>query len=251
MRIFGNVVFSAAIAGLFAGLVLAALQSFMTTPFIMEAETYEASAIAQEPGGHSHSGEHADGHEDAAPADHHHGDGWTPADGIERFSYTALSSVVTGIGFALLLIVASEFAGGIAGWRHGLIWGFAGFAVFTLAPGLGLPPELPAMPAADLGARQSWWAATVLLTAGGLALIVFWRSFLLAMLAVAMIIAPHVWGAPLPASFESPVPAALHHNFVVAVTVTNLMFWIALGLMAGFVRNRYGLRADEPANGIA
>ena len=31
-------------------------------------------------------------------------------------------------------------------WRQGLFWGFAGFAVFTLAPGLGLPPELPAMP---------------------------------------------------------------------------------------------------------
>ena len=71
-------------------------------------------------------------------------------------------NVVSGIGFALLLVAASEFAGGIANWRQGVLWGFAGFAVFTLAPGLGLPPELPAMPAADLFARQTWWVGTVL-----------------------------------------------------------------------------------------
>jgi cobalt transporter subunit CbtA len=79
----------------------------------------------------------------------------------------------TGIGFALLLVVVSELAGGIANWRQGAFWGLAGFAVFTLAPGLGLPPELPAMPAADLVSRQVWWIGTVLATAAGLALIAF------------------------------------------------------------------------------
>ena len=86
------------------------------------------------------------------------------------------ANLVTAIGFALLLVAASEFAGGIAGWRQGLLWGLAGFAVFTLAPGLGLPPELPAMPAAELGARQVWWFGTVAATAAGLALIAFRRS---------------------------------------------------------------------------
>ena len=65
---------------------------------------------------------------------------------------TAAANLVTAIGFGLLLVAASEFAGGITGWRQGLVWGLAGFAIFTLAPGLGLPPELPAMPAAELGA---------------------------------------------------------------------------------------------------
>ena len=90
----------------------------------------------------------------AAPAEaaahEHEEEAWAPADGFERFAYTALANIVTGIGFALILVAASEFAGGIANWRQGVFWGFAGFAVFTLAPGLGLPPELPAMPAADL-----------------------------------------------------------------------------------------------------
>lgn len=246
MLVFRNAVFAAAIAGLCAGLVLAALQSFATVPLIMEAETYEGSAPAHE---HGHSAEEAG---DAASGGHHHDENaWAPDDGIERFAYTALVNVVTGIGFALILVAASELAGGIAGWRPGLLWGLAGFAIFTLAPGLGMPPELPAMPAGDLVARQIWWLATVLLTAGGLALILFWRSLPLALVAIAMIVAPHIWGAPLPASFETPVPADLHHRFIVASTITNLLFWLVLGMAAGTARNRLQLGAPKPANGFA
>ena len=84
---------------------------------------------------------------------------WAPADGFERSAFTALANVVTAIGFALLLVTASELSGGLTGWRQGVFWGLAGFAVFTLAPGLGLPPELPGMPAADLGRRSSGGSA--------------------------------------------------------------------------------------------
>ena len=247
MHIFRSAVFTAAVAGLFAGLALALMQSLVTVPMILEAETYEAAAPAHEHGNSAH--DHGD---EATGNGHHHGeDAWAPADGAERLGFTVLSNIVTGVGFALILVVASELAGGIGGWRQGLLWGFSGFAVFTLAPGLGLPPELPGMPAADLAARQSWWIATVLLTAGGLALIAFWRSMPLALLAIAMIIAPHVWGAPLPDSFESPVPEGLHHRFVVAVTVTNLLFWMVLGMVTGAVRNRFHQKSEKPANGFA
>ena len=34
------------------------------------------------------------------------------------------------------------------------------------------------------------------------------------------------------------IPADLHHQFVVAVTVTNLIFWVVLGAGAGLVRTR-------------
>ena len=74
-------------------------------------------------------------------------------------AFTVAANIVTAVGFALLLVAASEFAGGIAGWRSGLLWGLAGFAVFTLAPGLGLPPELPAMPAAELLPARSGGSA--------------------------------------------------------------------------------------------
>ncbi|RUV97233.1 cobalt transporter, partial [Mesorhizobium sp. M1A.F.Ca.IN.022.07.1.1] len=117
-------------------------------------------------------------------------------------------------------------------------WGLAGFAVFTLAPGLGLPPELPAMPAAELLPRQIWWISTVAATAVGLGLIAFRKSLPLAILAVVLIVAPHVVGAPQPVSFETAIPEGLHHQFVVAVTLTDLVFWLVLGAAVGVVRGR-------------
>ncbi len=41
--------------------------------------------------------------------------------------------------------------------------------------------------------------------------------------------APHIVGAPQPVSFETAIPEGLHHQFVVAVTMTNLVFWVVLG----------------------
>lgn len=244
MTVFRNVVFVAALAGLVAGIVLAALQAYATVPLILQAETYEAAG--ESAGGHDHEGHSAAGHA------HDHGEeAWAPEDGFERFAYNVGANIVSGIGFALMLIVASELAGGIAGWRQGLFWGFAGFAVFTLAPGLGLPPELPAMPAADLYDRQVWWIATVAATAIGLALIAFRRSAVFALAGVALIVAPHIVGAPQPASHDSPVPADLHHSFVVATTVTNLLFWLVLGAVAGAVRSRISGEQAELSGRLA
>lgn len=247
MSIFRSAVFTAAAAGLLAGLILAALQTYATVPLILQAETFES---AGEPA-HDHGAAPAE----AAPADaavaapaesHDHGEeAWGPEDGFERFAYTSVVNIVSGIGFALLLVAISEFAGGIASWRQGVLWGLAGFAVFTLAPGLGLPPELPAMPAADLGARQVWWVATVLATGVGLWLIAFRGSVALSILGLALIVAPHVIGAPQPESHESPVPDSLHHQFVVAVTVTNLIFWVALGGIVALVRPRFAGSAES------
>ncbi len=42
-----------------------------------------------------------------------------------------------------------------------------------------------------------------------------------------------------PASHETPIPPDLHRSFIVAVTVTNLVFWVVLGAVAGFVRERF------------
>ncbi|AZO00283.1 cobalt transporter [Mesorhizobium sp. M9A.F.Ca.ET.002.03.1.2] len=244
MTLFRNVVFIAAVAGLVAGVVLACMQAYATVPLILKAEVYEQAG-----GGHTH--DHAaapaanatdtDAMTSAAPAEAAapEDEGWAPADGFERFAFNVVANVVTGIGFALILVAASEFAGGIGNWRQGLFWGLAGFAVFTLAPNLGLPPELPAMPAADLAQRQIWWTATVVATAAGLGLLAFRKSLPLAILAVALIVAPHIVGAPQPDSFESPIPEGLHHQFVVAVTLTNLVFWLVLGVVVGVVRGRF------------
>ncbi|MBO6538418.1 MAG: CbtA family protein [Rhizobiaceae bacterium] len=246
MTLFRNVVFVAALAGLVAGLFMAAMQAYATVPLIIQAESFEGAGA----GHHHHGEEAADGHshgEEAAEGE----EGWAPADGFERFFYTSMANIVTAIGFGLVLVVVSEFAGGIAGWRQGLFWGLAGFATFALAPGLGLPPELPAMPAAELGARQTWWLATVVATGSGLALIVLRRTPALAALGLVLIAAPHIVGAPQPASFETPVPAALHHDFVVAVTVTNLLFWAVLGSVAGVLRARFADEAEAAQKSFA
>jgi cobalt transporter subunit CbtA len=247
MTLFRNAVFAAAAAGLLAGLILAALQTFATVPLILQAETFENVGAPA----HDHGAAPAE--VTAAPAKSldHGEEAWAPEDGFERFVFTLAVNIVSGIGFALVLIAASEFAGGIAGWRQGVIWGFAGFAVFTLAPGLGLPPELPAMPAADLFARQVWWIGTVAATAAGLALIAFTGSAPLSILGVAVIVLPHIIGAPQPESHESPIPESLHHQFVVAVTVTNLIFWVALGGIVGLVRQRFLAQQAVPGKSFA
>ena len=44
MTVFRNVVFAAAAAGLLAGILLAALQTYATVPLILQAETFEGAA---------------------------------------------------------------------------------------------------------------------------------------------------------------------------------------------------------------
>ena len=165
MDYFRNIVVVAALAGAIAGLGMTIAQQLSTVPLILKAEVYEQGAERAPLHDHGDAAAQAGAHE--------HGDeGWAPADGFERTAFSVLANIVTGIGFALLLVAVSELFGGIRDWRQGVFWGLAGFAVFTLAPGLGLPPELPAMPAAELGPRQLWWVATALCTATALGLLV-------------------------------------------------------------------------------
>jgi cobalt transporter subunit CbtA len=233
MDYFRNIVVLAAVVGLIAGLGMTLAQELTTVPLILKAETFEQAEEAKAPPAHTHESE------TAGAAEHEHGEGWSPQNGFERTAFTLAANVLTGIGFALLLIAVSELAGGILDWRQGVFWGLAAFAVFTLAPGLGLPPELPAMPAAELGPRQVWWVATALCTAGGIALLVYGKSVAAAVAAVALLVAPHLVGAPQPASHESPIPENLHHSFVVAVVLTTMVFWLLLGGLTGYLRRRF------------
>jgi len=233
MDFFRTMVLVAAAAGLIAGLGMTVAQHFTTVPLILKAEVFEQAAEAKAEPQQQH--EHAD----ATVAHEHDEEGWAPSDGFERTAFTLAANIVTGIGFALLLIAVSELAGGMTGWRQGVMWGLAAFAVFTLAPGLGLPPELPAMPAAELGPRQIWWVGTVVAAASGLALIVYGRSVLAIVAGVALLVVPHIIGAPQPVSYDSPIPEGLHHSFVVAVVMTTLVFWVLLGGLAGYFRERF------------
>jgi cobalt transporter subunit CbtA len=225
MASFRNIVFAAALAGLIAGLFATIVHTVGTVPIILQAETYEKAADNSAPPATD---------ADAATAEHQHGaEAWAPTDGFERTAFTVLTDVLTGIAFGLLLTAAYALRGRAMDWRQGLFWGLAGFATFTLAPGLGLPPEVPGTESAPLLARQIWWAATATATAGGLALIFFTRSVALTVLGVGLIALPHIYGAPQPAEYRSLVPEGLAHSFVVAVVVTSFLFWIVLGSLTG------------------
>lgn len=244
MDLFRSIVFTAALVGLVAGLVMTGLQQFGTQPLIVKAEEIETAnaAKAATPHDHAAAGEHdhaaLTAKEEAAGHDHD-ADAWAPADGAERLLWTAFANIVAGIGFALLLVAASELKGGLTSWRDGLFWGLAGFAAFTLAPSIGLPPEAPGVEGAALIDRQIWWVATVVATAAGLALLAYGRSPLMALAAVALIAAPHIVGAPKPPA-PPAIPHDLAHGFVVAVLVTGFLFWATLGALAGYLRPRFG-----------
>lgn len=231
---FRRILTAALIAGVAAGLLATALQAARVWPLILTAETFENAAPAQA----HHHGAGSDAAAHAAMAE-----AWSPEDGIERMAYTLLFNVLTGFGFALLLnagLVLRRAAGGQTDMRTGLLWGLAGFASFALAPALGLPPELPGMAAADLLARQAWWLATALATAGGIALLVWPRRLAMAALGVALIAAPHLLGAPHPEAAEaSRVPAELAAAFVAASLVSAAVFWAALGAVSGWLQHRH------------
>ncbi|MFJ3053347.1 CbtA family protein [Pseudomonas nitroreducens] len=228
---------TAGFAGLIAALVLTVVQLLWVSPLILKAETYEkaepAAALVEE--NHEHAHDHAAG---AVAAHEHDVEAWEPEDGWQRILSTTGGNLVVAVGFALML--AGLFTLREPGkTSEGLLWGLAGFAVFTLAPSLGLPPEVPGTAAADLALRQTWWIGTAAATAGGLALLVFGRNWALRGIGIALLVVPHVIGAPQPEVHSSLAPESIAHEFIVASLITNAVFWAALGLVAAWLFRRF------------
>ncbi len=231
MAAFRAIIFSSALAGLIVGILVTLAQQLGTVPLILQAEGYEQAA-AEQPA--------PAGQPPAASGEHDHGAGaWQPANGFERNAYTALFNVLDWIGFGLMLTGLLVLLRRPVTWREGFLFGLAGFAAFVLAPSLGLPPELPGVPVAPLTPRQLWWLATALVTLVGLWLIAFRPSPLAAALAILLIAAPHVIGAPVPAPAPTNLPEALSHRFVVAVMLTTLLSWTLLGGLSGYLYQRF------------
>jgi len=174
--------------------------------------------------GHTH--QHADGKATSAA-------GAEIGGGLERLFYTGLANLIMGVGFALLLIACFALYGKPVSPRQGVLWGLAGFAVFTLAPGLGLPPEVPGSMAADVAARQFWWAGAAVAAAVGLWLMVFARQHALKVLGVVVVAVPHIIGAPQPAEIGGAVPPELAGHFAAASIVVSAIFWASLGWLGG------------------
>ena len=243
MNTLRSIIFASALSGLLAGLVVTGIQIFGTTPLILQAEAYEAAEPATSEVGHQHDVEHQ---HDAVAVDHHsavehsHDEkAWAPADGAERFFYTAGANILIGIGFAIVLTALMSLRGRPVSAREGIVWGLAAFASVMLMPSIGLPPELPGSAAGPLLARQTWWIVTALATAGGIVLSLFRREWWAYIAASALIVAPHLIGAPQPAAGEvSLAPAALEQRFILVALGTSLVFWLLLGPLSAIFLGR-------------
>lgn len=216
---FRALVLSAAAAGLAGGLAAAAYQGLVATPLILAAEVYENAGQASSPA--------------------------TPAFDFGRHLMTILATMVLAAGAALILLGLMILERGAITARRALPWGAGAFVALALAPAVGLPPELPGMPAADLVERQIWWLATGLATAFGLWSI-FCRgggaSIVLGILVIAL---PHIVGAPQPVSHEAAVPAGLAAQFVAVSLAGSLILWIVVSVVGGAVFDRLGRKTDE------
>lgn len=107
------------------------------------------------------------------------------------------------------------------------------------------------MPAADLLARQVWWIGTAAATALALYLIFLRKTPALAALGVVILVLPHIIGAPQPEDHTTPVPENLHHSFIVASTLTNLVFWVILGAAVAVVRARFAQPVEATRKSFA
>ena len=235
--IFTRIIYCSVLIGMATGLLLSLLQVLTVDPIIFQAETYEIiETDSTQPAGHEN-------------YDHDHS-GWAPADGSERTFYTVLSNISAGVGFsAIILALMSQFwlpRRRVINLRHSLLWGLAGFAALYLAPGIGLPPEIPGIQAAPVEQRQFWWALTAICVGVGLGILA-WSPIKLKAIGLLFLVVPYLVGAPSHQGPEfvhsDPVVVEalidLHQQFIVTSGAVNLMFWMALGLACGAAFNRW------------
>lgn len=233
---FRRIALSALGAAIITGVLVTLVELFAVVPLIQKAELYEEGALnksalvtpkvgnpAPQAGRTG-----ADGH-----GDHDHG-----ASGEDRRGlYTAIATFLTAIGYGFLLGALFSRMKSV-GWKSGVALGVAGFAVFQLAPAIGLPPAPPGMAEADVILRQIWWVGTVIATGLGLAACYFafaQKKHLWALAGVLLIVVPHLIGAPRPVEGENLVPDELVRNFAIVALLTAAVFWLVLGGVQGYL----------------
>ncbi|MCZ4289235.1 CbtA family protein [Hoeflea alexandrii] len=233
-------------AGLIAGMAITPAQYVKTIPLIMQAEAYEDGEA-----GHHHGTADAGTAEDTESAGHSHDAGAHGSGseddgsmlGLGRLGDTILANLVAGAGFALMLAAVAllaglEFPAGRDGVVRGVLLGTAAWFCVQLAPAMSLPPAVPGFPYADLGDRQAWWMIAVLASAIGVWCLTMRPEWLVKVLGVVIIVAPHVWGSPVPEDLSSEVPAYIASAYAAASLATTLFFWLLLGGLLGFFLSR-------------
>lgn len=246
---------TALFAGLLAGLVAVLLQFSLIERLILEAEDYESGAKVHFVAGHTghDATEHVGGQ--PAPAEPNAGDGMMTAhddsgdSNLTRFGLAFSAVFLTFVGWSLLMVAGFAMAerfGHKVTPSQGILWGGAAFLAVSLLPGIGLPPELPGIPAADLFARQMWWVGTVIASGAALALFAFGRGVVPVMAGIVLLILPHAIGAPQLPEFGGIVPPELSAEFAVRSMVEAFGGFAVLGIAAAWLWNRAPQKAAAP-----
>lgn len=212
---------SALFAGAAAGLIVALLQLFFVQPVLLHAELYETGALVH------FGGDPVSAHPELPGL----------FDEPMRNLLSVLFTMLTYTGYALVLVALmsqAERQGHVVTARHGIIWGIAGFVAFHFAPGFTLAPEVPGVAAADVGARQIWWVATVATAGIAMWLIAFGGNLVSYVVAALLLIAPHVIGAPEPDTFTGPVPTEIGALFAARAFGIGMAAWVLLGAFAAY-----------------
>lgn len=244
---FRNLFLAALVAALCAGLATSAFQAWRVTPLIFAAEAYEGG----EEEAHEH-GEDAAADENAvaAEAHAHDEDEWAPQDGFERTAYTIVSNLLMAAGYALIIGAVSVLFNLPITFANALYWAVGGFAAFSLAPALGLPPGMPGMPVADTLARQVWWFGAAISTGAAFILVARIRAPWALAVAVALVLLPQLIAAPAAPTDPSDVPPRMTAEFVAAVLYNGAIFWVVLGLAFGRINDYLAARAAVLPNGV-
>jgi cobalt transporter subunit CbtA len=219
---------SAVVAGFAAGLLCALLQYLLVEPQILLAERYESGELVHFQATPTASDPAAK----AAPGMDMTTDHAEAESGPYRHALTVLFAVLTYCGYGLVLVAGMQLAAQVGitlGLAQGILWGLAGFLAFQMMPALGLQPDLPGTPAADLNARQVWWAATAAATVIGLWFAAYGTAAWQRAAGVVVLVAPHVWGAPELDTFAGVAPPELAAAFATRTLGVGMITWMVLG----------------------
>lgn len=231
-QMYTRILTSALFAGAAAGLIAALLQLVFVQPVLLHAELYESGELV---------------HFGGTPVSAHPE---LPGFDLMRDSLSIVFTMLTYTGYTLVMVALMSMAegrGAAINARTGLIWGIAGFIAFHLAPGFTLAPEVPGVAAADVGDRQVWWTATVATAGAAMWLIAFGGNKISYLIAVALLMAPHLIGAPEPDSFSGPVPTEIGALFAARAFGVGLAAWALVGTFAGYFWQTEGERAEASA----
>lgn len=217
---FVRILICALLSGAGAGLIAGVLQWFFVQPVLLHAELYETGAVVHF---------NTTGSSAIAPDRHFE---------LMRDGLSLIFTMIIYFSYAMVLIpLMIILTSAKPSQLQGVLWGVLGYAALQLAPAFGLAPEVPGVAAADVTDRQIWWAATVAISALSVALMVYGKHYGLKALAVLLLLAPHIFGAPHPATFVGSAPPELAALFVARVLGVGFLSWIILGVMAVYFWN--------------